>query len=133
MDENEVSEWFAEYLRAFEALGRGEATADTVSPFYAVPLTVTTDDGVVAIDRRDEVEAWIGGQAAGLAEVGYHHTETLEGGFTVVNASTALHRATFSRQRADGSEIARMGVTYLITCDAGRFGLSTLAVHSPVG
>ena len=47
-----------------------------------------------------------------------------------LEAFAACGRGTFSRQRSDGSEIARLTSTYLVTDgEAGR-RISVLAIHS---
>jgi hypothetical protein len=50
---------------------------------------------------------------------------------TVLNATSALYRGTFSRQRSDGVEISRLTATYLVTEGAAGRRISVLAVHSP--
>jgi NTF2-like protein (DUF6841) len=82
-----------------------------------------------AHDEADVLDA-IGGQIAGLRAAGYHRTETLDSETTVISATTALHAAEFSRQRADGSEIGRLRARYLITLGAHGRRISALAVHS---
>jgi hypothetical protein len=54
------------------------------------------------------------------------HSET-----SLLNATTALHRADFSWLRADGSEIARLQVTYVITHGVGGRRISALVVGTP--
>jgi len=49
----------------------------------------------------------------------------------MLNASTALHRAHFAWLRADGSEIARMGLVYVITHGASGRRISALIVGTP--
>ena len=56
----------------------------------------------------------------------YDHTETVASEVEVLNRNTALHRAEFSRQRADGTEINHLSVTYIITRGADGFRISAL-------
>lgn len=131
MDEGEVEEWLGHYVAAFAAMGRGESSPREVVRFYALPLLLTTDDVVLTMRTADDVETWLHGQAAAMADAGYDHTETVSGESDVLNHSTALHRAVLSRRRADGTEIGRMTVTYLMTGQPDGLRLSALAVHSP--
>jgi hypothetical protein len=67
----------------------------------------------------DELGAWfvdsVGQQVGRLPAADYDRTDTLNSETTMLNATTALHRAHFSWLRADGSEIARMRLAYVIT------------------
>ena len=47
-----------------------------------------------------------------------------------LNASSALLRGRFSRLRHDGSEIARLGATYLVIGTPAGLRICTLALHS---
>ena len=131
VDCSDVSRWFGEYLDAFAACGRGEAYTGSLLDYYGVPLLLTTDDGVLALTSGDQVVAAVQRQVDGMRAAGYARSETLRSEVTVLNATSALYRATFSRRRSDGGEISRLTATYLVT--AGPLGrrISVLAVHSP--
>lgn len=131
VEEGEVRDWFALYLSAFAALGRGESRSGDVVPYYGVPLLLTTDDVIVSLGTVDEVAAWLESQADAMSAAGYSHTETLTSDMAVLNRNTAVHRAEFLRQRADGTEINQMSVTYVITRESEGFRISTLVLHSP--
>lgn len=131
MEESEVRDWFARYLSAFAALGRGESRPSDVVPYYGVPFLLTTDDVLVSLGTVGEVAAWLQSQAATMSAAGYSHTETLGSDVAILNRNTAVHRADFSRQRADGTEINQMSVTYVITREPEGFRIATLVLHSP--
>jgi hypothetical protein len=61
----------------------------------------------------------------------YDHSEVLDFEVTVLNATSALYRGSFSRQRSDGGEISRLTATYLVTDGPVGRRISALAVHSP--
>jgi hypothetical protein len=42
-----LSRWFDEYLDTFAACARGDREIASLLRYYAVPLIVTSDDGVV--------------------------------------------------------------------------------------
>ena len=77
MEASEVEDWFAQYLSAFAALGRGETLPADVVPYYGVPFLLTTDDVIVSLGTVDEVAAWLQSQADATSAMGYNHTETL--------------------------------------------------------
>jgi hypothetical protein len=131
VEESEVGDWFAQYLSAFAALGRGESRPGDVVSYYGVPFLLTTDDAIFSLGTVDEVAAWLQSQADAMSAAGYSHTETLASDVAILNRNTAVHRAEFSRQRADGTEINQMSVTYVITRGCEGFRISTLVLHSP--
>jgi len=131
VDEGEVRGWFEEYLALFAATGRGVRQPADVVGFYSVPLLLTTDDLVVWLRTRDEVAAWLRKQVDGMLAAQYDHSETLSSDTAKLNHNSAMHRATFSRQRADGREIDRLTVTYVVTHGPGGFHISALVVHTP--
>jgi hypothetical protein len=129
---DEVLAWFEDYLCAYAACCRGDS--DDVAQlleFYGVPLLLTTDATVLALTDEDQVVGGVGPQVQRLRAAGYDRTETLDSETTVLNATTALHRAFVSWLRADGSEIARMRLTYVITHGVNGRRISALVVSNP--
>ena len=131
MRESDVRDWFARYLSTFAAMGRGESGPDEVVHHYGIPFLLTTDDVVHSLGTVDEVAAWLQTQAVAMSTAGYGHTETLTSDVTILNRTTAVHRADLSRRRADGTEINQMSVTYVVTRGSDGFHISMLVVHSP--
>ena len=131
MDDNDVRQWFGEYLSAFAACGRGESGAASLLAYYGVPLLVTTDDGFYALTSDDQVVAVAQQQLDGMRAASYDHSEILGAEITVLNSASALCRQTFSRHRRDGSQIGRLTATYLLTDGPAGRRISALAVHSP--
>ena len=128
----ELRAWFEDYLRAFAACCRGEFDdVRELLEFYGVPLLLTTDAKVLALTREDDVVEAVRPQIERLRAADYDRTETVDSETHVLNATTTLHRADFSWLRADGSEIARARVTYVITDGANGRRLSALAVGTP--
>ena len=88
----------------FAACGRGETETRSLLAYYGVPVVLTTDQGSLVLTSSDQVVAAVHPQVEGL-------------------------RGTFSRRRADGSEIGRLAATYLITDGSVGRRISVLAVH----
>jgi hypothetical protein len=130
VDNGAVSHWFGEYLDAFAACGRGESDTASLLAYYGVPLMVTTDGGISPLTSDDQVVAAVQGQVEAMRASGYSRSETLDSQVTVLNATSALYRGTFSRQRGDGGEISRLTATYLVTDGPAGRRISALAVHS---
>ncbi|TQM02145.1 hypothetical protein [Pseudonocardia kunmingensis] len=131
MDEDDVRRWFDSYLAEFSALGRG--TTDDVRrilAYYAVPLLFSTDAGSVVLPDDVQVLAATQQQIDGMRAAGYDRSDELAAGIDVLNASGAVQRGRFARLRADGTEISRLEVTYLIAdLPVGR-RISAIIVHS---
>jgi hypothetical protein len=131
VDKSDVSRWFDEYLEVFAACGRGESDARSLLAYWAVPFLVSTDDGFVALKNEDQVVAVAQQQIDGMRAAAYDRSELLGSEVTSLNATTALYRGEFSRQRADGDEINRLTLTYLVTDGAVGRRISALVVHTP--
>jgi hypothetical protein len=132
VNEGGVRAWFGQYLTVLAARGRGDSDdLDAFLQYYAVPLVVATDDAAKALGAADEVIGFARRQVEGMRAANYDRSATINSEFTELNATSALYRATFARQRGDGSEIGRFGVTYLITDGAEGLRISALAVHAP--
>ena len=129
--DNDVSRWFERYLDAFAACGRGESDTASLLAYYGVPLLVTTDGGFFALTSDDQVVAVLQQQVDEMRAAGYGRSEILGSEVTVLNATSALYRGTFSRQRSDGEQISRLTATYLVTEGPMGRRISVLAVHSP--
>ena len=115
----------------FAACGRGERPTADVIGYYATQVLLTTDDVVLTLRTGDELTFWLQGQVDAMRAASYHQSEVLDSDITILNVNTALHRASFSRQRHDGSEINRLTVSYVITDELGRYRISALAIHTP--
>jgi hypothetical protein len=129
---SEFRAWFDDYLRAYAACCRGDSDdARHLLEYFGVPLLLTTDATAAALTSEDEVVAAVGQQIERLRAAGYDRTETLDSETAVLNGTTALHRAHFAWLRADGSEIARMRLAYVITDGVSGRRISALVVGTP--
>jgi hypothetical protein len=131
VDESAVATWFADYLAAFAALGRGESPPADVVGFYSTPFLLTTDDMTTSFATVDQVDAWLHSQAVSMAAAGYHRTDVLDSSVEILNHTTAVLRSRFSRLRVDGTRIGTMTVTYLVTGDKDGLHIAALVLHSP--
>ena len=130
VDAADIRAWFDAYLTSFAACASGDADdLGALLHYYGVPLLLTSDDAAVALTSEDEVLNAVRRQIDGMRAAGYKRSETLKSEVVVINATSASYRAEFSRRRADGSEIERLGATYLITESPRGRRISALAVH----
>ena len=131
MDADDAGRWFGEYLEAFAACGRGEGDACSLLAYYGVPLLVATDEVVMALTTEDQVLGVAQQQIDGMRAAAYDHSVGLSAEVTVLNLTAALYRGELSRRRADGSEISRLTVTYLLTYGLVGRRISALLPHTP--
>lgn len=131
MDVQSVERWFDSYLTAFIALGRGDAQ-DThgLIACYRLPLLISTDTACRTLGDEAEVRAFTQQQMDDLRSAGYDRSQVLSAETALLNDTCATHRALLSRVRADGTEIARLEATYLITGGAGGHTIAAIVVHS---
>jgi len=131
MDKPDAQRWFADYLAEFVALARGDiADPRRILDHYGVPMLVSTGDGTLFLADDEQVLGMIGRQLDGMRGAGYDRTEQLSAETTLLNATCALHRGRFAWLRADGSEITRVEVSYVITEGSAGPRISALLVHS---
>jgi hypothetical protein len=118
-------------LADYAALARGDLD-DTrrLLGHYAVPLLISTDASCAALVDEVQVAAAVQRQVDDLRAAGYERSEQLTADTVVLNRTCAVHRVLLSRLRRDGSEIARLDVTYLITEAGESRRISALIVHS---
>ncbi len=129
LDAAAVSSWIGGYLRTFAACARGEGDMASLLGHFGVPMIVTSDEGVVTLMTDDEAAAVIQSQIDGLRALGFDHTDVLHSEVTVLNAASALYRATLSRRSVDGGEIDCPTITYLVTDDVAGPRIVLLAAH----
>ena len=131
MNASDVRGWFADYLEAFAACGRGEREPASLLPYYGVPLLFTSDDACVALTTTEQVLAAVAQQIDQMRAADYDHSEVVSSEVSVLNARSALYRWTISRQRRDGSEVRRATFTDLLTEGSNGRHISAMVVHTP--
>jgi hypothetical protein len=131
MHEADARAWFAEYVDAFAACGRGESDdLRALLRFYGVPLILTTDGAAMGLTTDDEVIDTLRAQIEGLRSAGYHRSETLAADTATLNGTSILHTVEFSRRRSDEFEIGRLRATYLIADGEEGRRIRALVVHT---
>jgi hypothetical protein len=130
LDADAVGRWINEYLSTFAACARGDGDMATLLGHFGVPMIVTSDEGVVTLMTDDEAAAVIQSQVDGLRALRYDHSQVLHSEVTVLNATSAMFRATLSRRNVDGGEIDCPTITYLVTDDVAGPRIVLLASHA---
>lgn len=129
MDTGAVRRWFDDYLDIFAAAARGDRPVAELLDCYAVPLLLTTDEGVLSLATRDELAALMQGQIDVLRAQRYRSTGLISAEVTGLNASSAVYRGVFVRHDVDGAELGRVAVTYLLVDGSDGAQIAVLASH----
>lgn len=131
MDIPALEHWYAAYLDDFRALARGE-TDDPAAlvRHYASPLLLVTGAGTTVLADPVQAGAHLRPQVAALRADGYDRSDLLESETTVLNGVCATHRARVARVRTDGSQIARLQATYLVTLGPDGHRIAAMVAHS---
>jgi hypothetical protein len=129
LDAGAVRRWFDDYLETFAACARGDEQMATLLAQYGVPLIITSDDGVIEVMTDDEAAGVIQSLVDGLRALGFHHIEVLHPEVTVLNAMSAIYRATMSRRNQHGDEIGCPTITYVVTDDVAGIRVKVLATQ----
>jgi hypothetical protein len=127
----DVESWFTDYLADYAAMVRGDLDGTRrLVGHYSAPLLMSTDASCVALVNGEQVAEAVQRQVDHLRADDYDRSEQVTASTVVLNRTCATHRVLLSRLRRDGSEIARLEVTYLITEVAQGRRISAIVVHS---
>ena len=130
MDSSEIRDFFQGYLDAFASTVNDAAESGGMLNFCAVPLIVAGDEEAQVLTSEEDVLALMQRAAAGLQSDRFSHSELLDSHLIEVNRSTVLFRGEFSRRRTDGTEIQRIGASYLIARSVQGLRIFALAPHA---
>jgi hypothetical protein len=131
VNSSEIRAWFQGYLDAFAAAVNDLSKSGRILNFYAVPLILAGDDEAQVLTSEEDVLAIVPRNAASLKPDHYSHSQLLDSHLIEINGSTVLLRGEFSRRRMDGTEIQRVGATYLIARGVVGLRIFAVATHSP--
>jgi ketosteroid isomerase-like protein len=97
-----------------DAFSRSAAEAAT---FYGEPTLLVLPNQVKVLSKRADVEDLFAKTLAGLTPLGYSYSKFVDPRIRLLNATTAICSAVAVRFKADGTEMQRLGVTYLLHKD----------------
>lgn len=131
VDTQSVERWFSAYLAEFIAVGRGESQdLQGLVRHYDVPLLLSTDAACRTLADEEQILGFTRQQVDEMRSAHYDRSQQLTAETVLLNRSCALHRGVFSRLRADGTAIANLEITYLITDRTEGHMISAIVVHS---
>jgi ketosteroid isomerase-like protein len=100
-------------------------------PTYHEPLMVITAAVVRFMATRADIEAWVKPIFARVLERGYARAEYSQLHIKQVSAGVAVASGIYVRYKADGQELERLGVTYVLHKTSDGWKIAVLAAHDP--
>jgi ketosteroid isomerase-like protein len=110
-----------------DAFNRGELSS--ISQRCNVPFVVVAPQAVRTFATTAEVETFFDGIHRDLRERGYSHSKWMELHVKFLGKTVALASAVFTRYKTDGSELATLGGTYLLSKHEGNWKIAVVTVH----
>lgn len=124
-----VTQALNDYASAFHSFD-----AQRVLRYYHEPLMLITAAAVRAMATRADIEAWMNEFWARLKERGYARgSEFSPLHVKQVSAGVAVASAQFVRYKADGQELERIGVTYVLHKAGDGWKIVVIVGHDPGG
>lgn len=114
--DEELSEWFRDYLRTFTALARGQREDfEVLTYYYGVPLVLTTDRAVrVMIDEADVVNK-LRGRIYDMRAANYGSAQATHLHTRRINANSVLLESDWTNYTMDGEVLYTFQATYGLT------------------
>jgi hypothetical protein len=106
---DEITKLVTRYVEGF-----GGSPALTVE-FYAEPMIYVGPDRVSVFTSKQDAIAFVEGMLARLRPRGFSYSTAERCFVRMLHPSIALCAVAGTRRRADGSELERIGATYLLT------------------
>ena len=125
-EEQAATKALNDYLAAVSSLDAGRAAQYFHEPFMLVNAASTG-----LYQSRAEVEAWLKPGYVTLKERGFARSEWARLRVKSLGSGVAIASALAVRYKADGQELQRLGVTYLLRKTADGWKLAVFTVHDP--
>jgi ketosteroid isomerase-like protein len=124
-DEADVTRVLTDYVSAF-----GTLDVQAILPYYHEPCLLVGPQGIAALPTRAAMVAAFTPMMEGLRERGYGRSELSMLHTKQLSATATLASGVAVRYRADGQELERVGVSYLLhKADDDRWTIAVTVVH----
>jgi hypothetical protein len=121
-NEDEVKQVITDYYKAFSTLN-----VQSILPYFHQPALLIGPSGVIALPTPEAVVPIFGPVMESLRQREYRRSEFSLQQLRILSATSALATGSAIRYKADGQEIERVGITYLLHKDSGwKFAVMTL-------
>jgi hypothetical protein len=119
-----VTRVLAEYYRAFSTL-----TAEAILPYFHEPSMMVGPLGVFALPTGTSVHAAFTNIMDGLRARDYGRSDLSKLKVDRLSATSVLASGVAIRYKADGEELERVGVTYLLQNTNGLWKIAVTIIH----
>jgi ketosteroid isomerase-like protein len=124
-DEAAVTRVLTDYVGAF-----GTLDVQAILPYYHEPCLLVGPQGIAALPTRAAMVVAFTPMLEGLRERGYGRSELSMLHTKQLSATATLASGVAVRYRADGQELERVGVSYLLhKADDDRWTIAVTVVH----
>jgi ketosteroid isomerase-like protein len=123
-DRAAVSRVLADYFNAF-----GTLDMQAILPYYHEPCLLVGPQGVVAMPTHDAMAATLEPMLESLRTRGYARSEFNAPHIKQMSATAALVSGVAVRFKADGQELERLGVSYLLHKTDDGWKIAATVVH----
>ena len=123
-DQAAVKQVLSDYYSAFSTL-----EVQAILPYYHEPCLLVGPQGVAALPTRAALAAIFAHVMEGLRARGYGRSELSVLHVKQLSATASLASGVALRFRADGQEIERAGVCYLLHKAGNRWKIASTVIH----
>lgn len=123
-DRAAVTRVLADYSSAF-----GTLDVQAILPYYHEPCLLVGPQGAVAVPDHDTMAAAFTPMIESLRARGYARSEFSMPHIKQLSATAALASGVAVRYKADGQELERLGVSYLLHKADDRWTITVTAIH----
>ena len=126
MANESVKQVIADYYRDFSTLN-----VQAILPYFNEPSLLVGPQGVIPVPNHAALVAVFGPVMEGLRSKGYGRSEFALGYAKSLSSSTSLIGGVAVRYNADGQQLERVGITYLLHKTESGWKFATVTLHDP--
>ena len=123
-DQTDVTQFLTKYYTAFSTLD-----LETIAPFFHEPSVFISPQGVLATQTSDDVKAAFSVIAETFRSKGYGRSELINLKVQQLSDTTTLASGIADRYKADGQQLERVGVTYILQKSDSRWKIAVTVIH----
>ncbi|HTG94661.1 MAG TPA: nuclear transport factor 2 family protein [Pyrinomonadaceae bacterium] len=122
-----VTEFLNKYYQTFSTLN-----VESIAPFFHEPCLFVSPQGVIAAPTHDVLKEVFKTIAKDLLSKGYGRSELTQLNVERMSATAMLATGVAVRFTADGSELERVGVTYILQKSGSGWRIAVTVIHDAV-
>ena len=120
----DATEFLNRYYTTFSTLD-----LESIAPFFYEPCLFISAQGVIAAPTLDVVKEVFKTIAAGLQAKGYGRSDLKNLDVKSLSETTILASGIAVRYKTDGSELERVGISYILQQSSGGLRIAVTLIH----